>query len=156
MLVENATEVKELLVRALSWKQPFASLMLHGKIETRTWNTNYRGQVLICSSKRIYSPIEIISLSSTANMHDIRRYLQNEPTKDLLGQAIAIATLTDCRPMKPEDEESAFVKYRPDLFSHIYTDVKRIAPFPWKGQIGFSAVPAEVLDKIQFLDQTII
>jgi len=26
-------------ILALSWKQPFATAMLYGKIETRVWNT---------------------------------------------------------------------------------------------------------------------
>ena len=29
-------------IRSLVWKEPFASLMLQGKIETRTWSTKYR------------------------------------------------------------------------------------------------------------------
>jgi hypothetical protein len=39
---------------ALSWKQPYAELMLHGKIETRTWQTKYRGWVMVCASKQPY------------------------------------------------------------------------------------------------------
>ena len=46
-------------IKALSWKQPYASLMLKGKIETRSWPTNYRGLVLICASKAPYSIKEI-------------------------------------------------------------------------------------------------
>lgn len=43
-------------IRALSTKQPYASLMLHGKVETRTWDSKYLGWVLICASKQAYLP----------------------------------------------------------------------------------------------------
>jgi hypothetical protein len=40
-------------MKALSLKQPFAELILQGKkrIELRKWNTNFRGEFLIHSSK---------------------------------------------------------------------------------------------------------
>lgn len=40
-------------MKALSIKQPWASLVATGikNIECRTWKTNYRGEILICSSK---------------------------------------------------------------------------------------------------------
>ena len=41
-------------MKALSVKEPWASLIRSGKktIETRTWNTNYRGKLLICTSQK--------------------------------------------------------------------------------------------------------
>ncbi|MGD9275555.1 MAG: ASCH domain-containing protein [Candidatus Pacearchaeota archaeon] len=40
-------------MKALSLKQPFAELILHGKkkIELRNWNTKFRGEFLIHASK---------------------------------------------------------------------------------------------------------
>lgn len=40
-------------IKALSVKEPFASFIKSGtkKIETRTWKTKYRGDILICASK---------------------------------------------------------------------------------------------------------
>jgi hypothetical protein len=40
-------------MKALSIKQPWASLIIEGtkKIENRTWKTNYRGRILVHASK---------------------------------------------------------------------------------------------------------
>jgi len=40
--------------KALSLRQPFANFVASGKktIETRKWGTNYRGDIVICSSKK--------------------------------------------------------------------------------------------------------
>lgn len=44
-------------MKALSIKQPWASLIVHGikDIENRTWKTNYRGRIYIHSSIKEYS-----------------------------------------------------------------------------------------------------
>lgn len=42
-------------MKALTIKQPWASLIVHGikDIENRTWKTDYRGKILIHSSKKL-------------------------------------------------------------------------------------------------------
>lgn len=50
-------------MRILSLKQPYAGLMLYGKIETRTWNTKYRGDVIIHASAGKYSKPAIERIS---------------------------------------------------------------------------------------------
>jgi hypothetical protein len=42
-------------MKCLSLKQPYAELLVSGKktIELRTWNTNFRGQLLVHASKNI-------------------------------------------------------------------------------------------------------
>lgn len=47
-------------LRALSWKEPYATLMLHGKVETRTWPTDYRGLVLNCVALKDYARIPLL------------------------------------------------------------------------------------------------
>src|SRR5690606_2314359 len=112
-------------IMALSWKQPFATAMLYGKIETRTWNTNYRGLVLICTSQKPYDVTTVGSICGDKLLANMCKAMRNDSgTLDLNGYAIAIGRLVDCRPMSIEDEEKAFVKYRPNLFSHIYEDVR--------------------------------
>jgi hypothetical protein len=59
------TEFLNQEIRALTWKEPYASLMLHGKIETRTWYTKYRGLVLICAGLKHYNE----------NLHTIMNYI---------------------------------------------------------------------------------
>lgn len=67
------------------------------------------------------------------------------------GYAIAVGRLIDCRKMKPEDEDKTFVKYRPDLYCHIYQDVRPIKPIAWKGSQGWRTVEQEIINKIVFI-----
>jgi hypothetical protein len=95
-------------VKALTWKQPFASLMLQGKIETRKRPASYRGLVLICAAKVDY---RLDQLHEVCHPHQVLSIFDNLPEKFNNGHAIAIGRLVDCRPMRKADEEKAFVKY---------------------------------------------
>lgn len=148
-------------IKALSWKEPYGTLMLHGKIETRTWNTSYRGLVLICLSKAAYV--------QTA-MFQIAGHMQNKRIGDIMGlygpdynmrgMAIGIGRLVDSRPMTSADQDACFVQYHPGwvnhngkfikLYCHVYQDVRPIEPFPWKGSLGFTNVGQETIDRIKF------
>lgn len=51
-------------MKALSIKQPWASLIAHGikDIENRTWKTNFRGKIFIhASAKSVGVPIELLN-----------------------------------------------------------------------------------------------
>lgn len=138
---------------ALSWKQPFGMAMLHGKIETRSWNTNYRGPVLICTSKKAYDLATVKRISGEKLFIDMCLKMDNDTaTIDLNGYAIAIGNLVDCRPMTPEDEAETFVKYSEGLYCHVYADVKPIRPFLWKGTRGWKTVDPETVKQIQLLE----
>jgi hypothetical protein len=137
---------------ALSWKQPYAELMLHGKIETRTWNTNYRGWVLICASKKGYSEISVLDISGNM-FSDIEIKCGHKWEYCLFGYAIAIGYLSDCRPMQLADEDKCFVKYYiPGLFCHIYQNVQAIEPFLWKGSQGWKEVTHEIKKQIRIIE----
>jgi len=103
-------------MKAVSIKQPWASRIASGEktIETRTWKTDYRGEILIVSSK---SP-------------EIRP----------AGYALAIARLVDARPMRKEDEKQACCPYQRELFSLVLEDIREIRMFPVKGQLGIFEV----------------
>lgn len=156
-------------VLALSWKEPYASLMLHRKIETRTWSTKYRGLVLICASKAPY-PFEVVNniISGSHQTNRIWETLNYEMPKDTFGKAIAIGRLVDCRPMTKADEDLCFVEYkepwiekRPSkktgntihrdkmLWCHVYEDVKPIIHMPWHGCQGWKKLEEEFISKIQ-------
>ena len=76
-------EVVEVIVKALSVKEPYASWIAFGQktIETRTWSTVYRGPLLICASKT--------------------------PKTEYAGYGLVIVDLVDCRPMTVDDKEAA-------------------------------------------------
>lgn len=65
------------------------------------------------------------------------------------GKAIAIGKLIDCRPMEIGDEDKCFVQYYPDLWCHIYEDVKPIKSFEWKGVQGWKTLDEKTIEQIK-------
>ena len=138
-------------IRALSWKEPFATLMLHGKIETRKWATTYRGLVLICASKKSYTEMELIEMSGQVGAQKILVMFNEKGIKEQNGCAIAVGELVDCQPMKWRDRMKCFVEYNPDLYCHIYKNVRAIKPIPIKGQQGWKKLNQEFINNVQFI-----
>lgn len=99
-------------MKALSVKQPWANLIAAGEktIETRTWATEYRGPLLIVSSKR--------------------------PRIEPAGKAVAVVNLVDCRPMVPGDEDAANCEVYPRAWSWVLDDIRLVEQFPVRGQLG--------------------
>lgn len=100
-------------MKAISLKQPFANWVASGKktIETRTWPTKYRGEVLIVSSK--------------------------SPNIEPAGHALAIVEIVDCRPMTKKDEKRACCKLYPRAWAWELRNIRRIVPFRVKGSLSF-------------------
>jgi hypothetical protein len=104
-------------VKALSVQQPWASLIASGEktIETRTWGTEHRGDLLICAAKRS-KPGAIIP--------------PDLPT----GVALCIVTVADCRPMTADDAKAACCELYPRAVSWVLTNVRPVQPFAVRGQ----------------------
>lgn len=104
-------------MKALTVKQPWASLIASGQktIETRTWATNYRGDLLIVSAAR--------------------------PKIEPAGFAVAVVSLVDCRPMTKEDETAACTPVYPKAHAWIFANTRKIAPFPARGARRVYDVP---------------
>jgi len=140
----------DMTLRALSWRQPYADMMLMGKIETRTWPTAYRGWVLICSSKKPYLLDQVINISGKENllrifdqMEAYNRFTQKD------GYAIGIGRLIDCRQMTKDDAAACYVNYHPGLYCHVYSDVTPLPyPFAWRGSQGWRIVDFETKELI--------
>lgn len=98
-------------VRALWWKQPFASMMLHGKIETRSRDTKVRGLILICSTLKPYDGFDLSLMCKAEQIRAMNSMLENEVMED--GMALAVGELVSTCQMEPQHEESAYVKYDP-------------------------------------------
>lgn len=153
---DPAVERPEKSYRALSWREPFASLMLppFNKIETRSWSTKYRGPVLICASQKAYSGNTVARICGEKQWYRIIDLISNKELYgpghiSASGNAIASGYLVDCRPMTKADEEKCFVQYFPDLWCHVYEDVRPIKPFPWKGTRRWAILTEEQISKIQ-------
>lgn len=143
-------------LKALTWKQPFAQLMLHGKIETRSRRTHVRGWVLICAGQSAYDYKKTLEIMGVEQYNRLKQTLSAIDAAEITtnhGFAIAIGKLVDCRPMTPEDADACFVAYRTGLWCHIYEDVQAIEPIPWKGAQGWRTVPDDVKSKIKILQQ---
>jgi len=110
-----------MIIKALSVKQPWASFIAVGDktIETRTWSTKYCGDLLIVSSEKPDAMSEAVA----------KHY------KLPLGMALCIARLVDCRPMTQEDEIAAKCACSENLYAWVLKDIRRIKPFPVKGQL---------------------
>lgn len=103
-------------MKALSVRQPWANLIASGEktIETRTWATPHRGELLIVSSRK--------------------------PAIAPAGCAVAVATLVECRPMTARDQIAACCDIYPDAVAWVLKDIRPVKPFPVKGSLGLFEV----------------
>lgn len=111
------------LYHALSLKQPWANLIRDGRktIETRTWSTSFRGELLLCASK--------------------------QPPIAPWGCAICLVEVTDCRPMRRQDWPAACIApYAPAYGWHL-ANVRPVPPIPVRGMLKIFTV--ELPDLLQ-------
>ena len=121
-------------MKILTIKQPWATLIMQGdkRFEFRSWQTKYRGDLLIHAGK---------GLDKEA-LKRLKKYLANElPTGKILGKV----KLVDCIKMCPEFKEMLEKEnneiYTKSSFSENFgwqlTDVKVFdKPIEAKGQLG--------------------
>ncbi len=118
---------------ALSVKQPWASLIARGRktIETRSWSTTYRGQLLICAG-------------ASPDIGALRRFGAVPATWEQVyppGVALAVVTLVDVSPMLQGDEVAACCPRRPGLFAWRFGPIiAPVTPFAVRGQLGLFKV----------------
>lgn len=107
-------------MKALSIYAPYA-MGIAGNlktIETRSWATNYRGDILICSTLE------------GKNNKDLKDYF-------IFGHAIAVATISDCAKFKNSDRRKAMIEDNidmQDMYSWHLSNIRPIKPIPIKGQ----------------------
>lgn len=130
-------------MKAISLWQPWASLMGAGSktIETRGWKTNYRGDLLICSTKN--------GLSKKAFNETVKE-LGFEELEYPLGQALCVVNLYDVIPTSELDfyeiGEEHLGDYSPGRFGWLTDNSRPIKPFPVKGQQGLFNVDDELIE----------
>lgn len=124
-------------MKVLSIKEPFATLIANGlkKIETRSWKTNYRGEIFIHASGK-----------SLAKEYLINDFVL-EIIKDLnmnYGNIICRCNLTDCVYMdekflnfiKNNPKEYNLGDYKLGRYAWILEDVQLIYPIQAKGKLN--------------------
>ena len=124
-------------MRALSIRQPWAWLILHGgkDIENRDWRTNVRGRVLIHASKGMtrdeyaggYETCQEIAGLTLPRLERLER-----------GGIVGAADIVDC--VNRSDSPWFF-----GTFGFVLRNVRPLPFTPYKGALGFFDVPETVL-----------
>ncbi|MCC7437321.1 MAG: hypothetical protein IT211_02375 [Armatimonadetes bacterium] len=138
----NATKQR----KTISIREPFISLMVHGAtyegiaslpkryasdfvpssgskdLEVRSWQTNYRGPILLHAS-RDKTTLEYFGCKAEAFPHR--------------GCVVAIANLIDVRPMRKQDVARSGGSYDSSCFVWELADITPITPTPVLGKVGF-------------------
>ena len=103
-------------MKAISIRNPWADLILGGEktIEVRTWQTKYRGDLLICSSA-------------------------NPKIEGMIsGYALCIVSLDDIEPFKPWHCKAACIDdWAEGYYAWHFSNVRLVAPFKVKGKLNF-------------------
>ena len=102
-----------MVVKALSLQQPYANQVASGKktLETRTWTTKYRGDILICAS-----------MGGTGHPK---------------GVALCLVSIDHIRPMVAEDAEAACVELYDRAQVWGLSNLRILdKPFPVKGRLS--------------------
>jgi len=116
-------------MKALSIRQPWAWLIVNGykDIENRSWNTKYRGPVLIHASARAVAPedyLEALSISRSLGVHlpgrDEFRY----------GGIVGMATITGTCESSPSPWFFGPVGFQ-------LKDARVLAFYPLRGRLSF-------------------
>ncbi len=115
-------------MKTLSLKQPFAELILQKKkvIELRKWNTHFRGEFLIHSSK----------IPDKKSMEDFG--FKKLPCGFILGKArlINVKKYKNKKELE-KDKDKHLASEEWGKYGFILKDVKRVKPIPAKGNLGF-------------------
>ena len=102
-------------MKALTLLPDWAMLMFQGEktVEFRTWKTDYRGDVIICSSARKVKGC-------------------------ISGHALLVANLVEVVPFTKSHLDAAAMDYMPSQkgYAWIFEDVRMIDPVPVKGRLG--------------------
>ncbi len=124
-------------IKAISIKNPYAHLIMCGekKYEFRSWKTDYRGDLLICSSA---NPKIINTIS---------------------GHALCIVGLNDVIEITSENYHKFGLEHGDlaggKLYAWQLTDVRIIKPFPIKGKLNFYYVDDALIEIINNGDDSL-
>lgn len=125
-------------MKVLSLREPFATLILEKKkcVETRSWKTNYRGELYIHASqtkvsKKDLEDKELMALIEEKNMN--------------FGNIICRCKLVDCVYMTEEYvekmkkfnyQEYICGEYKEGRYAWILSDIEAVDPIKVKGHLG--------------------
>ena len=124
-------------MKVLSIREPFATLIANNikHIETRSWKTNYRGELFIHASGKSLSK----DFSNSDSVFDLVNNMQMN-----YGNIICKCKLVDCVYMDDEfittimkdPIEYEFGDYKVGRYAWVLEDVELIYPISVKGRLG--------------------
>jgi len=140
-------------MKALCLLQPWATLMAIGakRIETRSWETLYRGPLVIVASKRYTRAqrdlCDTIYFQPALAAYQVPTSFGGRSFELPVGQALCVVTVRDCRRIDARGclarwaaphwrRECAFGDFTPGRFAWLTANVKRFQPFPVQGRLG--------------------
>ena len=116
-------------MKALSLKQPWAELIVSGrkKIEIRSWNTKFRGEFLIHSSK-------------IPDKNGMKKFGFGDELP--LGKIVGKAKLINVKKYENEgdfdkDKDLHLAKEGPNCYGFILEDIERVKKIECNGKLGF-------------------
>lgn len=123
---------KEIDMKCISIKQPWASLILEGikPVENRTRPWNHKGPVAIHTGKTFdYEGFTSVIRGCSDNVYQIAY-----DSQELIGGIIGSVKMIDC--VKDHDSDYFFGPY-----GYVFENPKKIDLIPWKGQQGIMNIP---------------
>ncbi len=137
-------------MKAISLWEPWATAMMLGlkKIETRSWPTRYRGDLLICASKLKMDDTARAILGEVA-------FCVPKPMQVRPGHALCVVRLVSCDMMGGGYTghlgypECVLGDYTPGRYAWITTDLRPLArPFSVTGRQGLFDVADELVKEV--------
>lgn len=113
-------------MRALSVRNPYATMIMSEQkpYEFRTWQTDYRGDLLICSSAN----------PKMVNM--------------ISGHALCVVRLNDIEKITSKNYKKFDLDSKPDgkMYAWQLTDIRLVKPFAVKGKLNFFDVDDSLIE----------
>jgi hypothetical protein len=157
-------------VKAISLWEPWATLVAIGakRVETRGWDTNYRGPLAIHAAKKWDSELKRLTMSEPFKSSLVAGGATVESLPGLgaitlpLGKIVAVCELGGTikierqtlwpggflsdQTIPPPQPERSFGDYTPGRYAWLLFNIVRLdEPIPFRGAQGFFDVPDEIL-----------
>lgn len=105
-------------------------------LETRTWTTEHRGELVIHGALKVdQEAVTRLGGKVSAYLHPALR-----------GVLLAICRIANARPLVKDDEPRSLF-YAENRVAFELEDVRWLRPVPWKGHQGPFLVPRHVIDQ---------
>ena len=125
-------------MKALSVKQPWAGYIASGQktIETRSWNTNYRGELLICSSLK---PDKYVS-----------QIYYNNDLCSVFGKALCLVDVVDCLLWEEKHKKDSLCMAHGG-YAWMLENIRKVELINVKGQLSIFNLPPHIVEHIKIV-----